>query len=650
MAAWARRDGAFLKDAAGRALNLRGVNLAGSSKVPTKPDGASHHPAASVNFFDHRNVSFVNRPFPLDEADVHLQRLRTWGFRFLRFVITWEAVEHGGPGVYDTEYLDYLERVVAKCGEHGFLVYIDPHQDVWSRLCGGDGAPGWTFDILGMDPTRFAPTGAAIVHQVHGHPFPVMVWPTNYAKFACATLFTLFFGGDDFAPKCTIPDPATGAEEPVQSFLQRHYIAAMTEVAKRIGRMPHVLGIGVMNEPSNGFIMHEDLNRYTFVLQSGDCPTPLQGMALASGVPQKVAVWRPTMIGPIKTGSRLVNPERATLWQGDRTCVWRDHGVWQIVDGKAELLQPKYFCEVRQRKIDFYCDYYKPFANRFSESVSRELHDQGLIIVECIPSATFQASELSWGPGDHERIVYAPHYYDGIPMYFKRFWSILALSTQTLRPVIGTQRAAQARKDNIRSAVESAKKRFPDVPIVFGEVGVPFDIGNAAAYRTGDFSEQEAAVDATMTSLEASDCSFVWWNYTPDNTNAHGDLWNGEDFSLFCPEPRAVPDRALANAGAEYAGGRALRAAVRPYAMRIGGTTRAASFDMRTRKFVLTFDGFSDVDAPTEIFLPRLHYPAGARVEVTDGSFDLLPEEQLLRFTPSTVQSLHTITVTPASS
>jgi hypothetical protein len=70
---------------------FRGVNLGGSSKVPIHPDGATYK---KEGFFDHLNVSFVGRPFPLAEADEHFNRLKKWGFNFLRLLTTCEAIEH----------------------------------------------------------------------------------------------------------------------------------------------------------------------------------------------------------------------------------------------------------------------------------------------------------------------------------------------------------------------------------------------------------------------------------------------------------------------------------------------------------------------------------------------------------------------------
>jgi len=244
---------------------VRGVNLGGSSKVPFNPNGATY---IREGFFDHRKVSFVGCPFPLNEADEHLTRLREWGFTFLRFLVTWEAIEHTGPGIYDEGYLDYVRAVVKKAGEYDMHIFIDPHQDVWSRFSGGDGAPGWTLEAVGFDITRFVESGAAIVHATHGDPFPKMIWPTNGSKLVAATMFTLFFGGNDFTPKTKVNG------EPVQEFLQRHYINAIQQVALRLKDLPNVIGYDTLNEPLSGYIGWQDLNATDGTLTLGASPTP----------------------------------------------------------------------------------------------------------------------------------------------------------------------------------------------------------------------------------------------------------------------------------------------------------------------------------------------------------------------------------------
>ncbi len=154
-----RQDGALFVDEAGAQVMLRGVNLGGDCKVPW-PDGGTQHPS---DFSDHRDVSFIGRPFPVEEAREHLGRLAYWGFNTVRLLTTWEAVEHRGPGQYDIDYLDYFAEVCRLAGEHGLHVFIDFHQDVWSRMSGGDGAcQAWTFEAVGLNftasPTPAPPT------------------------------------------------------------------------------------------------------------------------------------------------------------------------------------------------------------------------------------------------------------------------------------------------------------------------------------------------------------------------------------------------------------------------------------------------------------------------------------------------------------
>src|SRR5512135_2269628 len=102
-----RTNGHWFLDDQGRAVLLRGVNVGGSSKTPT-----GCHPRDAADPSGAASVTFVGRPFPLDEADEHFGRLRHWGFNCLRFLTTWEAIEHAGPGQYDEAYLDYLVAVV----------------------------------------------------------------------------------------------------------------------------------------------------------------------------------------------------------------------------------------------------------------------------------------------------------------------------------------------------------------------------------------------------------------------------------------------------------------------------------------------------------------------------------------------------------
>lgn len=92
-------EGTIFKDDSGRQVLLRGINVAADCKFPYAPNITSNNPE---DFFDGDNVSFVGRPFPLEDADTHLKRLKSWGYNTLRYLYTWEAIESKGPYVLST--------------------------------------------------------------------------------------------------------------------------------------------------------------------------------------------------------------------------------------------------------------------------------------------------------------------------------------------------------------------------------------------------------------------------------------------------------------------------------------------------------------------------------------------------------------------
>lgn len=52
-----------------------------------------------------------------------------------------------------------------------------------------------------MDVRSLEETGAVHFHRFDDESLNgKMIWPTNYLKLASATMFTVFFGGDRFAP------------------------------------------------------------------------------------------------------------------------------------------------------------------------------------------------------------------------------------------------------------------------------------------------------------------------------------------------------------------------------------------------------------------------------------------------------------------
>lgn len=120
-------DGTRFKDSQNREVTIRGINVAGDAKYPKTPDVPT---SVGDGFFDADNVSFVGRPFSLDDAHIHFSRLWKLGYNTIRYIFTWEAIEHEGPGKYDDEWISFTIGVLRIAKQYGFYVFMDPHQDV----------------------------------------------------------------------------------------------------------------------------------------------------------------------------------------------------------------------------------------------------------------------------------------------------------------------------------------------------------------------------------------------------------------------------------------------------------------------------------------------------------------------------------------
>jgi hypothetical protein len=123
-------EGGKFRDGQGRQIVLRGINVAGDAKHPSRPDQPSH---IAEDFFDGDDVKFHARPFPKEDADLHFSRLKRYGYNSIRYVFTWEAIEAAGPGIYDETWIQHTIDILRLAKGYGFHVYMDPHQDVVSH-------------------------------------------------------------------------------------------------------------------------------------------------------------------------------------------------------------------------------------------------------------------------------------------------------------------------------------------------------------------------------------------------------------------------------------------------------------------------------------------------------------------------------------
>ncbi len=627
-------------DEKGRTVLLRGVNLGGSSKIPLTPNGATH---IKTDFTDHRDISFVGRPFPLKEADEHYKRLKNWGFNCLRFLVTWEAIEHKGPKQYDKEYLEYLEEVLRIAGEYGFYIFIDPHQDVWSRMTGGDGAPGWVFKKVGLDFTKFESSEATFVMQHRYDPSDLtkylpMHWMGNTYRFANGTMWTLFFGGKDFAPSCKVDGISA------QDYLQSHFIDAIKQLALKVKDNPHILGFDILNEPPEGwigkFVDGSEWEGKSDVI--GHVFTPIDAMLTGAGFNRTIGYQEVKRFGIKETRKDELNPEKKSCWLKGFEDIWKKEGVWGLdKDENPTILKNDYFMDKNGEKINFYRDYMSPFLKTYTKAIRSEFSNA--IIFLTGPMESVMKGE-SFELDIPTNSVHAAHWYDVATTGTKRAMLKANYNLITGKPVVGKKNVQEMFFSQLEIIKNYATSFFGGIPTIIGEFGLPYDLNKKEAYEKLKTEPEEAwkihvkALNNYYNGLDANLLHALQWNYTPDNTNEWGDLWNLEDLSIFSRDQQVDPDDI-------NSGGRAIKGFCRPRFIFCAGIPLKMEFKIKEGKFFFEFDGDSTIIAPTTLYIPNIQYPNGYEIEVSEGEIQKEEDGQIV-IVKIKEDGIHTVSVT----
>ncbi|MCB9741196.1 MAG: cellulase family glycosylhydrolase [Alphaproteobacteria bacterium] len=612
-----RSEGRWFKDDQDRVVLLRGLNVGGDSKVPW-PDGATWRPD---DFSKHREVSFVNRPFSLDDADEHFARMRRWGVRCVRLLTTWEAIAHAGPGEVDQAWIEHYVGLCERAARHELYVIVDLHQDVFSRMTGGDGAPGWALEAIGFDLSRLDASDAAMTMQRRYDPedprgeqperYPRMAWTWNYGMPANGVAWTLFFMGDQLLPELRIE--GQGAS----SYLQGHFLAAVRALAERLVHLPNVVGFDVLNEPSRGWIGQALTHRVLRdseqeIAKPGPAWSPLDALWSMAGNPVEVPLLEVRLLrgGCVPVDEKLCNPQGLRLWREGVEDPFLAAGIWEPGPEGPVALREQAFQRVDGREIDFELDALLPFYQRAADML-RGLRPDWLVFLE--KDAVDAVREPRFAGPLPEGAVNASHWYDVLTLVLKRSLWPFNVDTTTRRPVFGRQAIARSYRDQLARIAEASGKH----PTFIGEFGVPMDLDRRRAYRQWRGGLRGPSVwegpgrvlELTYEALDALLLSGAQWNYTASNRNDGriGDGWNQEDLSVYSIDQADDPD-------SPDDGGRALDYWVRPWAHRVQGVPTEMRWDREAEEFLLRFEADPAVKAPTEIVLPERCFPDGYEV------------------------------------
>ena len=152
----------------------------------------------------------------------------------------------------------------------------------------------------------------------------------------------------------------------------------------------------------------------------------------------------------------------------------------------------------------------------------RAIHKNCMILVQ---SAVLEIPpKIKGTPDDDKRLIFASHYYDGVTLiqkHWNKFYNVDIFGLLRKRysnPIfavrLGETAIRNCLRDQLRAIREEGLEYLGEHPTIFTEIGIPFDMDDKYAYKTGDYSSQTSSLDANSYAVEGSGAQgFTWWTY-----------------------------------------------------------------------------------------------------------------------------------------
>jgi hypothetical protein len=465
-----------------------------------------------------------------------------------------------------------------------------------------------------------------------------MHWMGNTFRFANGTMWTLFFGGKDFAPSCKIDGLNA------QDYLQNHFFDSIKQIASRVEGNSYILGFDILNESPEGWIgKYVDGSEWEGKSEVlGHVFTPIDAMLTGAGYSRMIGYQEVKRFGIKETKKDKLNQGKISCWLKGFEDIWKKEGVWGLDEvGNPKIFKNEYFLYKNGDKIEFYRDYFSPFLKAYAKAIRTVFPNA--IIFFTVPMESVMKGE-AFNLDVPSNSVHSAHWYDVATTGTKKAMLKANYNLITGSPVIGKKNVQQMFISQLENIASYSNSFFGGIPTIIEEFGLPFDLNNKEAYemlKTEPINAWKTHIKALNNYYNALDANLLHalqWNYTPDNNNQWGDQWNLEDLSIYSLDQRINPEDI-------NSGGRAIKGFCRPHFVTCTGIPKKMDFQMKEGLFYFEFDGDVSIKALTTIYVPRIHYPNGFNIDISEGEIHIDEQNQMVSINIKE-NGIHTVKIT----